>query len=973
MTSFLFVVKIPITEDERDAGSSDGKSESDDSSKNKDNESDVEDKDVSKDADKESPSDTETDATKPSPSKDQTKEQEEEGGWDFGEGDPGEGEDSNLVGVEESGKEVTVSSDISTQSQGKSSANAPATVITNQSPSQRGNFEQLQGREIAQAQDGNTVQSKTGKEKVPQEENNAQQPQDGNVTQQARGKNISQQENITQQKEDVNSVQSQAVNISQSQAGNSNPAQDGDVTKTNDPQTQSVDSQNAQDLTGKPQPSTNPAGAGKEKANGNNNLMSGPEGSVKTALSNEETSPEKVEVTVIGENTEQKKSPKRTFTVEKAQEDSLPVNDVGERKNPMEGIVEHLEKSESVPPGKLHGKLPLPKSLSDDRISDAGKPEFQTVKFIDDEPLIEVVKRVVESFSIDNFSVQETENGDFYQVIFLDEGGERCESILNQLAKEKIGDHPGTSISIFPSTIYRGNIPKDSDEEAEEDGEEDDRDEETPFKKSIKARMLVTQVFNTVRDNAQFTFDYLVLCVVASVLACLGLVENSSVILVASMLISPLMGPILGGTFGTVMQNKSLRNLGIKNELIGLMICVISGLLFGFISGAVGIKGANWGSTDSWPTDEMKSRGVPRGLWVGVFIALPSGIGVALSVLGGNSGSLIGVAISASLLPPAVNAGMLWAYSIITAIRPPDLDVTYKNVTIGNKMYLDEIFNPTELLNCKPFLNNKYSPVHSCDMATEALCLGLISLSLTLLNILCIFIMGIAFLKIKEVAPQHTTTDSTRDFWSQHIQVVKESYSTSKGPQSMQLASQARKLLEDWKNKKGNSAETTLKLQKFMEEVENSPEYNQFLPNIGGNLYSRYLKKDFEEAMHEVQQGYIPETRVVEEKTKSGYNVYRTFHGIQPTTRKRHKSRVTFDVEEEAPSKSARRPMSDGNEAKTPTSKRFSMPLSMKSNLYSRRKSKESGARMARFKVSKVNEDQEEGSEATSPMLDSKV
>lgn len=385
MTSFLFVVKIPISEDERDAGSSDGKSESDDSSKNKDNESDVEDKDVSKDADKESPSDTETDATKPSPSKDQTKEQEEEGGWDFGEGDPGEGEDSNLVGVEESGKEVTVSSVSSTQSQGKSSANAPATVITNESPSQ------LQGREISQAQDGNTVQSRTGKEEVPQEENIAQQPQDGNVTQQAGCENISQQENITQQKDDVNSVQSQAVNISQSQTGNSIPVQDGNVTKTNDPQTQSVDSQNAQDLTGKPQPSTNPAGAGKEKANGNNNLMSGPEGSVKTALSIEETSPEKVEVTVIEENTEQKKSPKKTFTVEKAQEDSLPVNGVSERKNPMEGIVEHLEKSESVPPGKLHGKLPLPKSLSDDRISDAGKPEFQTVKFIDDEPLIEVI------------------------------------------------------------------------------------------------------------------------------------------------------------------------------------------------------------------------------------------------------------------------------------------------------------------------------------------------------------------------------------------------------------------------------------------------------------------------------------------------------------------------------------------------------------------------------------------------------
>jgi uncharacterized membrane protein len=37
-------------------------------------------------------------------------------------------------------------------------------------------------------------------------------------------------------------------------------------------------------------------------------------------------------------------------------------------------------------------------------------------------------------------------------------------------------------------------------------------------------------------------------------------------------------------------------------------------------------------------------------------IALASGAGVALAVLGGNTASLVGAAISASLLPPAVNA-----------------------------------------------------------------------------------------------------------------------------------------------------------------------------------------------------------------------------------------------------------------------------------------------------------------------------
>jgi len=42
----------------------------------------------------------------------------------------------------------------------------------------------------------------------------------------------------------------------------------------------------------------------------------------------------------------------------------------------------------------------------------------------------------------------------------------------------------------------------------------------------------------------------------------------------------------------------------------------------------------------------------------GVLIALPSGIGVAVSVMSENVASLVGVAISASLLPPAVNLGI---------------------------------------------------------------------------------------------------------------------------------------------------------------------------------------------------------------------------------------------------------------------------------------------------------------------------
>lgn len=49
-------------------------------------------------------------------------------------------------------------------------------------------------------------------------------------------------------------------------------------------------------------------------------------------------------------------------------------------------------------------------------------------------------------------------------------------------------------------------------------------------------------------------------------------------------------------------------------------------------------------------------RGDLRSLWVGALTALLAGAAVAIAVLGNYSCSLTGVAISASLMPPAVNA-----------------------------------------------------------------------------------------------------------------------------------------------------------------------------------------------------------------------------------------------------------------------------------------------------------------------------
>jgi len=53
---------------------------------------------------------------------------------------------------------------------------------------------------------------------------------------------------------------------------------------------------------------------------------------------------------------------------------------------------------------------------------------------------------------------------------------------------------------------------------------------------SIKSRLTVAQVVQAVQANAIMTFDFIVLIIVAGMIAGLGLIDDSSVNVVASML-----------------------------------------------------------------------------------------------------------------------------------------------------------------------------------------------------------------------------------------------------------------------------------------------------------------------------------------------------------------------------------------------------------------------------------------------------
>ncbi|CAL1545025.1 unnamed protein product [Lymnaea stagnalis] len=534
--------------------------------------------------------------------------------------------------------------------------------------------------------------------------------------------------------------------------------------------------------------------------------------------------------------------------------------------------------------------------------------------------LLEQVKDVLEYSNVSGVNWNSTDD-EMHIGMFITDDGERCEEILQRLTLLKI------SISVFPASISIASLTKkDEAEQVKQRLEKEDKlaQKVSEFKKSIKSRLVVAQVVDSVKSDALFTFDFLMLVMLASMVAVMGLLEASSVALVASMLVSPLMGPIIAGVFGTVIQNMDLLKVGFRSEIKGLCLCIIMGFVSGFIPAILETVGAKWRATNSWPTIEMSTRGSLRSLLVGVLIAIPSGAGVALSILGGKVGSLVGVAISASLLPPAVNAGLLWANALVVTFRPPLINYS----SIANSSDNGTTVSQPEYkghLKCPAFKDNEFVPEYFCDMARESVVLGVVSLLLTILNIVCIIIMGIVVLKIKEVAPIHSGPAAENQFFGEDIKIARESNTTNKGQTSAILG---KKFLQEYrkvKNELGveiDSNQDEEELHQIVEEVEESQsvkEIADLMPHKP-KRWSVYLhddSQDEEKAYRTIQIGSLPyngfasedsvqmrrrhvshgDKRPVSETSDSHINTYFTIHRLpspRSTTNRFHMPKSMF-------------------------------------------------------------------------------
>lgn len=159
-------------------------------------------------------------------------------------------------------------------------------------------------------------------------------------------------------------------------------------------------------------------------------------------------------------------------------------------------------------------------------------------------------------------------------------------------------------------------------------------------------------------DSCHLRFEFYNYIISACILAAIGLIQDQMLIVVASMLISPVMGFVLSLSFGLYIWDTQLIRRGVRGISISFFISLMIGIVFGLLFEAL----------DYEPTDEMLTRTTTKNMLWNIMVAIFSGFPLASSVIEKNINNMVGVAISTSILPPCVNFGIFLTSGLLMNI-----------------------------------------------------------------------------------------------------------------------------------------------------------------------------------------------------------------------------------------------------------------------------------------------------------------
>lgn len=152
-------------------------------------------------------------------------------------------------------------------------------------------------------------------------------------------------------------------------------------------------------------------------------------------------------------------------------------------------------------------------------------------------------------------------------------------------------------------------------------------------------------LYEGVEKGVQLDLNFVVLVILSSLVAAIGLITDNVAVVIGAMVIAPLLEPNLALSLGTALGDLSLIRKSVQTLIVGMLLAVI-------VPAGLGMF---------WPFDitghELMLR-TKVGLDSAV-LALASGAAAALSLTTGLSSMLVGVMVAVALLPPAAALGLM--------------------------------------------------------------------------------------------------------------------------------------------------------------------------------------------------------------------------------------------------------------------------------------------------------------------------
>jgi uncharacterized hydrophobic protein (TIGR00271 family) len=159
-------------------------------------------------------------------------------------------------------------------------------------------------------------------------------------------------------------------------------------------------------------------------------------------------------------------------------------------------------------------------------------------------------------------------------------------------------------------------------------------------------------------ESAELSFSFLAFMVLAMLIAAVGILTDSQILIIGAMVVGPEFGPLAGLCVALVQRRVELARRSATALALGFPLAIAVTLLVVVLLRAAGPA-----------PDAIAAQDRPATFFIAhpntfsVLIALLAGVAGLLSLTTAKSGALLGVLISVTTIPAAANVGVAAAYT----------------------------------------------------------------------------------------------------------------------------------------------------------------------------------------------------------------------------------------------------------------------------------------------------------------------